>query len=127
MVDPRELTPGYAFADRNRGTAWAVLRDGSKVVWTCKGRPGHRAHPVPLMAGQCAQAELERRLQGAEQVLWTGHCEPCGLFWDLGAIPRIAEGSDAVTALLRGTCPRCTVPYVRSKIAILEREEAKVR
>jgi len=127
MVDPRELTVGYAFENRSLGTTWGVLRDGSRTVWTCKERPGHRVHAIPTMAGQCAQAELERRLQGAEQVFWAGHCEPCGVLWDLGTLSRDGEGSAEVTMLLRGICPRCGVPFARVKVAILEREEAKVR
>jgi hypothetical protein len=123
-VDPRELTAGYAFAVRNLGSAWGVLRDGRTEVWRCQVLPAHRVHPVPGQAQQCAQRELERRRQGASEVLWAGYCEPCGAFWDLGGpAAAITAGPD----LLRGRCPRCQVPYARAKIAVLERQEAGVR
>ena len=130
-ADPRELTAGYAFANRNLGTAWGVLRDGRIEVWRCASISGHRPHPIPLQAGQCAQAEQERRVAGAREVLHAAHCEPCGAFWDLGAVAgrELADAAvpDDASYLLRGRCPRCQVPYGRVKIAVLERQEASVR
>lgn len=123
-ADPRDLTPGYVFASRNLGTAWGVLRDGRTVVWRCDAAPTrHRPHAIPTRAGQCAQAEQARRVSGAQEVLWAGHCEPCGAFWDLGR----AAGVTAGIELLRGWCPRCQVPFTRTRLAVLERESSTVR
>lgn len=120
-VDPRELTAGFMFENRNLGTARGVLRDGSKVIWTCS----HRPHPVPIMAGQCAEAELERRRQGAQEVLWLLHCVPCSVFWDLA--PGAAGQGENFIWLARGRCPQCNVPGQRVRVAILERQESSVR
>jgi hypothetical protein len=121
VVDPRELTAGYSFANRSLGTARGVLRDGDKVVWTCE----HKPHGVPTVARQCAEAELERRLQGAQVVLQAGHCVPCAAFWDLGLAAGETEGarepSWQASALMRGICPRCSVPFTRVTVAVLER------
>jgi hypothetical protein len=123
-VDPRELTAGYAFANRNLSTAWGVLRDGRSVVWTCSKLAGHRAHAVPLLAGQCAEAELERRREGAKAVLWLAHCVPCWAYWDLGLVagkdPEDQEPGGLVYDLLRGICPQCAVPFTRTRVAVLE-------
>lgn len=131
-VDPRELTPGYVYAQRNLGTAYGALRDGRTVIWTCSEAPTrHKPHPIPTRAGQCAQAEQARRVAGAREVLWAGHCEPCGTFWDLGRAA--AEkcpgelGMDDASYLLRGWCPRCQVPFTRTRLAVLERESSSVR
>jgi hypothetical protein len=130
-VDPRELTAGYAFANRSLGTAWGVLRDGRTEVWRCRTLPGHRVHPVPGQAHQCAARELERRVQGAQEVLQALHCRPCGIFWDLGWLsqhrPAEPPEHDIGHWLLRGACPRCEVPAGRVRIAVLERQEASVR
>lgn len=129
-VDPRELTTGYMFEQRNLGTAWGVLRDGSRVIWKCSVLPGHRVHVFPGQAGLCAEAELERRREGAKAVLWLAHCTPCWAYWDLaltaGREPA-EDDADAATSLLRGACPVCGVPYERVRAAILERQDARVR
>lgn len=131
-ADPRDLTPGYVFASRNLGTAWGVLRDGRAQVWRCDAAPTrHRPHAIPTRAGQCAQAELARRVSGAQEVLWAGHCDPCGAFWDLGQAARERAddglGTDDASMLLRGWCPRCQVPFTRTRLAVLERESSTVR
>lgn len=128
-VDPRELTPGYNHS-QGKGVAayWGVLRDGSREVWRCARIPRHRPHMSPVIARHCAEAELERRLQGATSVLDALHCAPCWLFWDLG---QVAAGSgadqDAASYALRGLCPRCAGPAARVRLAVLEREETSVR
>lgn len=126
-VDPRELEAGYSFA-RGRGVASyrGVLRDGKRAVWTCPapGAPGgHSPHLIPGLAAQCAQGELERRLQGAEAVVAALHCRPCWVFWDLrlASQPGPDPGEDEASHLLRGLCPRCTGPGEHVKIAVLER------
>jgi hypothetical protein len=112
---PQDLTPGYAFADRNKGTAWGVLRDGERVVWRCSDLPGHRVHLVPTRARQCAEAEQERRVQGGREVVELFRCEPCGIFWD-----RVPAG-DALRRLLAGLCPSCSGPVAWVKVVIIER------
>lgn len=128
-VDPRELTSGYSHA-QSRGVSayWGVLRDGSREVWRCSAKPAHRPHIIARQALHCAEAELERRLQGAQEVLAALHCPPCGQFWDLGLLTRQegAQGQQA-TFLLRGQCPACTGPAARVKLAVMEREERSVR
>lgn len=131
-VDPRELTPGYEFAQRNLGTAWGVLRDGRIVVWRCREAPTrHKPHAIPTRAGQCAQAEQARRVSGAQEVLWALHCRPCAAFWDLGELARYRPGEppehDVGHWLARGLCPRCEVPGIRVRLAVLEREDSSVR
>lgn len=127
-VDPRELTAGYSHS-QGKGVAayWGVLRDGSAEVWRCARIPGHRPHMVPVMARHCAEAELERRLQGATSVLDALHCVPCWAFWDLGATALGGLPEAEASSLMRGQCPRCTGPAVRVRIAVLEREEVSVR
>lgn len=132
-VDPRELTAGYVYP-RGKGVTYVagVLRDGRREVWRCvTAIPGHRAHLVPGIAQQCAEAELERRLQGAQAVLWLLHCTPCSLFWDLAWLAEYRPGNppeqDIGHWLARGCCPRCEVPGERVKVAVLERQEASVR
>jgi hypothetical protein len=128
-VDPRELTAGYAHAQGKGVSAyWGVLRDGSREVWRCSAKPGHRPHVVARQAGHCAGAELERRLQGAQEVLEALHCAPCGVFTDLGLLTRQggAQG-DAGSFLMRGQCPACTGPAVRVRLAVLERTESSAR
>jgi hypothetical protein len=131
-VDPRELAVGYAYP-KGKGVTIVVgvLRDGKREVWRCSQLPGHRAHLIPTLATQCAGAELERRRQGAKEVLWLAHCEPCQAFWDLGLVAGVPvhghEPGDSAYDLLRGICPVCTVPFDRVRVAILERQEAKVR
>jgi hypothetical protein len=125
-VDPRELTAGYSYP-QGKGVAKVigVLRDGDRVAWRCTSRPGHRVHAIPSLATRCAQAELERRLQGARDVLWAGQCEPCGVYWDLSraaAAKMDGEmGMDDASYLMRGWCPRCQVPFERVRLAVLER------
>lgn len=128
-VDPRELTAGYSHS-QGKGVAayWGVLRDGKAEVWRCAKIPGHRAHIVPIQAVHCAEAELERRLQGAQAVLDALHCAPCWLFWDLGQTAADSGADEDVASYaLRGLCPRCTGPAVRVRLAVLEREETSVR
>ena len=79
MVDPRELTPGFAFAQRNLGTAWGVLRDGRTRGLACEqGLTRHKAHAMPTWRGQCAQAELERRLPGPRRCCGSGTARRAG-------------------------------------------------
>lgn len=133
-VDPRELTAGYAYP-KGKGVAMVtgVLRDGERglEVWRCSSLPSHRPHIIPTLAVQCAEAELERRLQGAQEVLWALHCRPCDIFWDLAWLSRDrrseAARDDIGHWLLRGQCPRCEVPAGRVKLIVLERQEASVR
>jgi len=127
-VDPRELTPGYAHS-QGKGVAayWGVLRDGTTEVWRCARIAAHRPHMMPSVARHCAEAELERRLQGARAVLDALHCEPCWAFWDLGATAAGGLPEEDASSLLRGLCPRCAGRAVRVRIAVLEREEASVR
>jgi hypothetical protein len=128
-ADPRELSTGYIFPRGKGVAAYAgVLRDGRRVTWQCTGQPGHRLHLIPAQAQQCAEAELERRLQGAQEVLRALYCKPCGVFWDLGWLSRYRPAEppehDIGHWLARGACPRCTGPADRVKIAVLERQEA---
>jgi hypothetical protein len=127
-VDPRELTPGYSHS-QGKGVAayWGVLRDGSREVWRCARIPRHRPHMAPVIAVHCAEAELERRLQGAKSVLGALHCAPCWAFWDLGATAQGGLPEAEASALMRGLCPRCAGRTARVRIAVLEREEASVR
>jgi len=116
-ADPRELLAGYAYPKGKGVTVVAgVLRAGRTEVWRCTSQPGHRPHPAPSLAVRCAEAEAERRRQGAQAVLWLAHCVPCGAYWDLG--PAGKPG---------GVCPRCAVPYDRVRVAVLERQEASAR
>lgn len=133
--DPRELSAGYAYP-KGKGVAAVagVLRDGERgpEVWRCTSAPGHRLHIIPSLALQCAQAELERRIQGAKAVFWLAHCVPCWAYWDLGLIAGLSpknreDAGDAISCLRRGRCPVCGVPFERVKTAVLERQEASVR
>jgi hypothetical protein len=127
-VDPRELSTGYVHSQGKGVSAyWGVLRDGSAEVWRCGKISGHRAHILSAMAVHCAEAELERRMQGAKSVLAALHCAPCWAFWDLGGAVKDGLPEAEASALMRGLCPRCTGPAVRVKVAVLEREEASVR
>ena len=121
-VDPRELTAGYSHA-RGRGVAayWGVLHDGKAEVWRCAKVSGHRPHIIAGQAHQCARDELERRRQGAREVLRALHCAPCSVFWDLALLSAPGETGDPGSYLLRGQCPRCTGPGQQVKLAVLER------
>lgn len=118
-VDPRELTAGYAFEQRNLGTARGVLRDGSRVIWSCSALPNHRVHAIPTLAGQCAEAELERRKQGAQAVIELYRCSPCGVFYD------VVPSGPALRAVLAGQCPSCGVSVTWYKVAVLETEPSR--
>lgn len=123
-VDPRELTAGYAHT-RGKGVASyaGVLRDGKAEEWRCTAAlRNHRPHVIPTQAAQCARAELERRMQGAQVVIRGLACAPCWLFWDLGAASQ--EGAlpgEDITLLMRGRCPRCTGPGEHVELAVLHR------
>jgi hypothetical protein len=128
-VDPRDLTAGYAHA-KGKGVSafWGVLRDGSREVWKCSAKPGHRPHIIARQAEHCAGAELERRAQGAQEVLEALHCAPCGVFTDLALLARQDDAAGRVAPFLaRGRCPACTGPAVRVRLAVLERVEPSAR
>jgi hypothetical protein len=119
---PEELTPGFVFANRALGTAWGALRDGDRIVWRCSSLPGHRPHPVPVRARQCASAEQERRAQGGRDVLALLRCPACGVWWD-----DTPPSSDALVRLLSGRCPACGGPVTWHKVVVLEQGKPGVR
>lgn len=101
---PEELYAGYTgIRDKaTAGYAGALRRNPrSSPVWTCR-----HTHKSPVTAHTCAEAELERRVQGEREVIVLRRCEPCDRWWPDG------DGAG---------CPVCSVPMERVKLVVLER------
>jgi hypothetical protein len=116
-ADPRDLRAGYAtIKARGAGHFAGALRLGEKIVWRCDETQRHD-HIGTALAIRCAEAELDRRRQGAREVLTLLHCPAENIWWDpaLGAMEQ---------ALDDGRCPRCFTECVREKVFVLEREPA---
>jgi len=101
-----DLIAGYASMPGAGG--WhGVLRPGprSRPVWVCA-----HVHATPVTAKPCAEAELERRAQGARAVLTLLHCEPCA------EDGRSSWWNDVAGPV---ACPRCGVPLLRLKLVVV--------
>jgi hypothetical protein len=112
--DPAELRAGYTHNHLGKLSYAGALRtaDSRPPVWSCP-----HDHLVPVAAKRCAEAELDRRREGAKQVLTLLHCEEDGLWYD----PRV--GPDVNWR--PGMCPRCGVPMLREKVLIIEAVDAR--
>jgi hypothetical protein len=109
--DPQDLKPGYIEVQLRAGRGFqGVLRrtPGSKPAWTCR----HDSHLAPGRARACAEAELERQLQGKGEVFALLHCGPCSRWWD------------DVADLGPLACPVCGVPMERLKLVVAGRGPA---
>lgn len=102
-----ELTAGYAHRRKGVSSYMGILKAGRKTMpaWTCP-----HDHITTVKAKACAEAELERRRQGASEVFTLLHCKPCRKWWEDIDV-------DAV-------CPRCDVPLERVKLAVVSRRSA---
>jgi hypothetical protein len=103
-----DLIAGYALVRPGKAGYRGVLRRTPKSPpsWTCP----HNDHLVPRSARLCAEAEREQRAQGEGQVFTLLHCKPCSegggsSWWDDAAGPV--------------ACPRCGVPLLRLKLAVV--------
>lgn len=98
-----DLMASYAHRQRGKASYAGVLRETpkSRPAWTCV-----HDHLTATGAAACANAELDRRTQGENEVFWLRRCEPCDRWW-----------GDGVSA----ACPVCAVPMERMKVAVLER------
>lgn len=87
-------------------------QDTRTQVWECK-----HAHFTAMSARRCAESELNRRLEGAKQVLTLMHCQDEGMWYD--------PARDRANVDWRaGMCPRCGVPMLRERVMILDAEDA---
>lgn len=104
-----DLIPGYVHRRRGTASYRGALREKPKgePVWTCSDD-----HLVSSSAVRCAEAEKDRRVEGAKEVMLLLHCEPCNLYFG-------EEGWEASD--LHGECPYCSVPLSCVKVAVLER------
>lgn len=109
-----DLIAGYVHVRRGTSAYKGALRATPKSAprWTCACAP---VHLTAEKARACAEAELERRTQGAGQVFTLLHCGPCSeavgsSWWD--DVPGLAA------------CPRCGVPLERLKLAVTGRGPA---
>jgi hypothetical protein len=107
-----KLIAGFTHVQRGTAHYRGVLRVTPKAVpsWTCPCVPSHLTAEAAV---RCARSELERRQQGGRQVFVLLHCERCSeaggsCWWD-----------DVPGRSL--PCPRCGVPLLRLKLAVLER------
>jgi hypothetical protein len=107
VPDPAVLTAGYAHRRMGTASYYGVLRAPGKrePVWACTDE-----HMSPARAGQCAQAELDRRIQAAGVVITLLNCKVCERWY---------ENARGITA-----CPQCDVPLERVKLAVVSREPA---
>lgn len=109
MPRPEDLLAGYSHRSKGVASYRGALRVKPKdpPVWTC----GHD-HVVAPAAVRCAEAEKDRRVQGAKAVMLLLYCEPCDIY--LGE--KGWHASD-----LAGDCPYCEVPLGCVKVMVLER------
>lgn len=108
-VPPEELLPGYAHRHKGTSSYRGALRVTRRdpPVWTCT-----HDHFSPPVARRCAEAEKDRRVQAAKEVLQLLHCMPCDLYFGENG----REASDRL-----GECPYCDVPLGVVKVMVLER------
>lgn len=106
-----DLIAGYTHVQRGRAAYRGALRATPKSAprWTCACAP---VHLTAEKARACAAAELERRVQGGQDVLTLLHCRPC------------AEGGGSawwedVPAAESLACPRCGAPLRRLKLVVV--------
>jgi hypothetical protein len=113
--DVTELRAGYVYRKRGTASYAGALRtaESRPPVWECK-----HDHLAAVSAKRCAEAELDRRRQGARTVLTLLHCEDDGQWFDPAAD---RTGFD----WRPGLCPLCGVPMTREKVIILESEDAR--
>jgi hypothetical protein len=115
VVDPSDMVAGFSQAMRGRAQYSGVLRNKSKthILWTCPD--DHRSTPS---AKRCAEAELERRLQGRRAVIDLGWCSFCRQWW---TAEQVTGRHDSRVTAVTGGCPRCDVPLESVKLVVLER------
>ena len=108
-VPPQDLIAGYAHRRMGVASYRGVLRETRKgePVWSCKDD-----HLVAPAAVRCAEAEKERRVQAAQEVLLLLYCGPCDLYFG-------ENGWQATDQI--GECPYCDVPLGTAKVIVLER------
>jgi hypothetical protein len=119
-ADPRELTAGFTQPMRGAAKYVGVLRDGSRVVWRCK----HTPHIMAAIAKRCSEAELRRRLDGAQKVFMLFRCIPCGNYQDPTSL---RPGSLAYEETMAGKCWRCSAPGTWVRVQLLDTQEAGAR
>lgn len=109
------LKPGYLHRKRGAASYGGVLRteDTRTQVWECK-----HDHFTAMAARRCAEGELDRRREGAKNVLTLLHCQEEGIWYD----PAV---DGAAVDWRPGLCPRCGVPMLREKVMILQAEDAR--
>jgi hypothetical protein len=101
-VSVTRLSAGYAHRKPGVASYAGLLRTADtarREVWRCQ-----HDHAVTASAQACAEAELDRRLQGRRVVLQLQHCTPCDVYYG----PQAAGQGKLERALMDdGYCPRC--------------------
>jgi hypothetical protein len=113
--DAAGLRAGYTYLRRGTASYAGVLRstETGALVWKCA-----HDHLVAVSARRCAEAELDRRREGARVVVTVLHCEEDGQWFDPAKDRTDFDWRD-------GLCPRCGVPMLREKVLVLEAVDAR--